>query len=378
MAIYLDYNATALVRPEVRDAVMEAMMPGGNPSAVHALGRKARARVENARAAVAELVGADPTSVIFSSGGTESNAQAIASAVAGGCDRVIVCATEHPCVSEAAIHCGVPVEVMPVLADGQADLVWLEAALAKGGRAFVSLHHANNESGVIQPIAEAAAMVRAAGGWMHVDAIQTLGKIPVDIRDLGADTLTLSSHKIGGTQGVGALVVGENRGAIRIVHGAGQERGLRAGTENVPGIAGFGAAALVVAQEMASGIDHSAWRDVAEARVKAAGATIVGEGAPRLPNTLFMAVPAWDSPQQLITLDLAGVMISAGSACSSGKVKPSKTMVAMGMDDLATGGVRVSGGWNTQEDDWVRFADAWVAAYEKHVSRLGKDVKEVA
>ena len=378
MAIYLDYNATALVRPEVRDAVMEAMMPGGNPSAVHALGRKARARVENARAAVAELVGADPTSIIFSSGGTESNAQAIASGVAAGCDRVIVSATEHPCISETAIHCGVPVEVMPVLGDGQADLAWLEAALAKGGRAFVSLHHANNESGVIQPIAETAAMVRAAGGWMHVDAIQTLGKIAVDIRALGADTLTLSAHKIGGPQGVGALVVAENRAAIRIVHGAGQERGLRAGTENVPGITGFGAAALVVAQEMASGIDHSAWRDAAEARVKTAGATIVGEGAPRLPNTLFMAVPAWDSPQQLITLDLAGVMISAGSACSSGKVKPSKTMVAMGMDDLATGGVRVSGGWNTQESDWVRFADAWIAAYAKHVSRLGKDVKEVA
>lgn len=378
MAIYLDYNATALVRPEVREAVVEAMTPGGNPSAVHALGRKARARIENARAAVAELVGADPTSVIFSSGGTESNAQAIASAVAAGYERVIVSATEHPCVSEAAIHCGVPVEVMPVLSNGVADLEWLKVALEKGGRAFVALHHANNESGVIQPVAEAAAMVHAAGGWMHVDAIQTLGKIPVDIRELGADTLTLSSHKIGGTQGVGALVVAENRSAIRIVHGAGQERGLRAGTENVPGIAGFGAAALVVTQEMASGVDHSQWRDAAEARVKAAGATIVGEGAPRLPNTLFMAVPAWDSPQQLITLDLAGVMISAGSACSSGKVKPSKTMVAMGMDDLATGGVRISGGWGTQESDWIRFADVWVTAYEKHVSRLAKDVKEVA
>jgi len=378
LSIYLDYNATALVRPEVREAVMQAMMPGGNPSAVHALGRKARARVENARAAVAELVGADPTSVIFSSGGTESNAQAIASAVAAGCDRVIVSATEHPCVSEAAIHFGVPVEVLPVLGNGLADLVWLEAALAKGGRPFVALHHANNETGVIQPIVEAAAMVKAAGGWIHVDAIQTLGKLPVDIRALGADTLTLSAHKIGGPQGVGALVVAENRSAVRIVHGAGQERGLRAGTENVPGITGFGAAALVVATEMAEGVDHSAWRDAAEARVKAAGATIVGEGAPRLPNTLFMAVPHWDSPQQLITMDLAGVMVSAGSACSSGKVKPSKAMVAMGMDDLATGAVRISGGWGTVEEDWIRFADAWVAAYEKHKARLNKDVKEVA
>lgn len=378
MSIYLDYNATALVRPQVRDAVLEAMSPGGNPSAVHALGRKARARVENARAAVAELVGADPTSVIFSSGGTESNAQAIASAVAAGCERVIVSATEHPCVSEAAIHCGVPVETMPVDGRGVADLQWLQAALQSGGRAFVALHHANNESGVIQPVVEAAALVRAAGGWFHVDAIQTLGKIPVDIRALGADTLTLSAHKIGGPQGVGALVVREGLSAIRIVHGAGQERGLRAGTENVPGIAGFGAAAMVVIEEMAAGEDHSSWRDAAEARVKAAGATIVGEGAPRLPNTLFMAVPHWDSPQQLITMDLAGLMVSAGSACSSGKVKPSKAMVAMGMDDLATGAIRISGGWGTVESDWSRFADVWIAAYEKHASRLAKDVKEVA
>lgn len=378
MAIYLDYNATALVRPQVREAVMEAMTPGGNPSAVHALGRKARARVENARAAVAELVGADPTSVIFSSGGTESNAQAIASAIAAGCERVIVSATEHPCVSEAAIHCGVPVETMPVHPNGVADLEWLEKSLGNGGRAFVALHHANNESGVIQPVEQAAKLVRAAGGWMHVDAIQTLGKIPVDIRALGADTVTLSAHKIGGPQGVGALVVAESRSAVRIVHGAGQERGLRAGTENVPGIAGFGAAAIAVSEEMAQGEDHSAWRDIAEQRVKAAGATVVGEGAPRLPNTLFMAVPAWDSPQQLITMDLAGLMVSAGSACSSGKVKPSKAMVAMGMDDLATGAIRVSGGWGTVESDWSRFADVWIAAYEKHVSRLPKDVKEVA
>lgn len=378
MSIYLDYNASALVRPEVRDAVLDAMSPGGNPSAVHTLGRKARARVETARANVAELVGADPTSIIFSSGGTESNAQAIASAVAAGCQRVIVSATEHPCVAESAAHAGVPVEVMPVDGLGVADLEWLAATLANGPRAFVALHHANNESGVIQPVEKAAELVHAHNGWMHVDAIQTLGKIAVDIRAMGTDTLTLSSHKIGGPLGVGALVMREGLSAIRIVHGAGQERGLRAGTENVPGIAGFGAAAVAVQREMAQGVDHAAWRDAAEARVKATGATIVGEGAPRLPNTLFMAVEGWDSPQQLITLDLAGVMVSAGSACSSGKVKPSKTMVAMGLDHLATGGVRISGGWGTVESDWVRFADVWIAAWEKHQSRHAPRVKEVA
>lgn len=378
MSIYLDYNASGLVRPEVRDAVIEAMSPGGNPSAVHALGRKARARVETARASIAELVGADPTSIIFSSGGTESNTQAIASAVAAGCQRVVVSATEHPCVAEAALHAGVPVEVMPVDSLGIADLNWLEAALKAEPRAFVALHHANNESGVIQPVEAAATLVHAHGGWMHVDAIQTLGKIEVDIRKMGADTLTLSAHKIGGPQGIGALVVAEGLNAVRILHGAGQERGLRAGTENVPGIAGFGAAAQCVQLEMAEGADHSAWRDAAEARVKAAGATIVGAGAPRLPNTLFMAVEGWDSPQQLITLDLAGVMISAGSACSSGKVKPSKTMLAMGLEHLATGGVRISGGWGTVESDWVRFADAWIAAWSKHQSRHPSRVKEVA
>ena len=379
MSIYLDYNASALVRPEVREAVLEAMSPGGNPSAVHALGRKARARVEGARAAVAELVGADPTSIIFSSGGTESNAQAIASAVAAGCQRVIVSATEHPCVAEAAAHAGVLVEVMPVNGQGIADLDWLRAALERGPRSFVALHHANNESGVIQPVEQAAELVHTHEGWMHVDAIQTLGKIEVDIRKLGADTVTLSAHKIGGPQGIGALVVAEGLNAVRIVHGAGQERGLRAGTENVPGIAGFGAAALCVQRELAEGVDHAHWRDAAETRVKAAGATIVGDGAPRLPNTLFMAVEGWDSPQQLITLDLAGVMISAGSACSSGKVKPSKAMMAMGLDHLATGGVRISGGWGTVESDWVRFADAWIAAWEKHQSRHpAARAKEVA
>lgn len=378
MSIYLDYNASGLVRPEVRDAVVEAMSPGGNPSAVHALGRKARARVESARAAVSDLVGADPTSIIFSSGGTESNAQAIASAIAAGCQRVIVSATEHPCVAESALHAGVPVEVMPVDSLGIADLDWLETALKAGARTFVALHHANNESGVIQPVEKAAELVHAHGGWMHVDAIQTLGKIEVDIRKLGADTLTLSAHKIGGPQGIGALVVAEGFNAVRIVHGAGQERGLRAGTENVLGIAGFGAAAVCAQRELFEGVDHSAWRDAAEARVSAAGATIVGAGAPRLPNTLFMAVEGWDSPQQLITLDLAGVMISAGSACSSGKVKPSKAMTAMGLHHLATGGVRISGGWGTVESDWVRFAGAWIAAWEKHQSRHPSGVKKVA
>jgi cysteine desulfurase len=376
--VYLDYNASALVRPEVLKAMAKALADNGNPSAVHAAGRRARARVETARAQVGELVGADPTAVIFSSGGTESNAQGVMSALAAGCERLIVGATEHPCVAEAAAASGTPVEVLLVDANGVVDLAWLEAALRRPGRALVAIHHANNESGVIQPIAEAAKLVRAAGGWLHVDAIQSAGKVPVDIRVLDADSLTLSSHKLGGPQGVGALVLKAGVSAVRILHGAGQERGLRAGTENVPGIVGFGVAADCAARDLDVMGSHVAWRDAAQAKVKAAGATIIGEAAERLPNTLFMAVEGWDSPQQLITLDLAGVMVSAGSACSSGKVKPSKTISAMGLDALATGGVRVSGGWGTSEDDWARFADAWVAAYSKHKARAAARVREVA
>jgi len=376
--VYLDYNASGLVRPEVQDVMAKALADNGNPSAVHAAGRRARARIETARAQVADLVGADPTAVIFSSGGTESNAQAVASALAAGCQRLLVGATEHPCVAEAAAMSGVAVEVLPVDVEGVVDLVWLAEALQRPGRAVVAIHHANNESGVIQPIIEAAALVRAAGGWLHVDAIQSAGKIPVDMRTLDADTLTLSAHKLGGPQGVGALVLKAGLDAVRILHGAGQERGMRAGTENVPGIAGFGVSADCAARDLGAAMAHASWRDAAEAKVKAAGATIIGGAVDRLPNTLFMAVEGWDSPQQLITLDLTGVMVSAGSACSSGKTKPSKAISAMGLHHLATGGVRVSGGWGTTEGDWGRFADAWVAAWGKHKARQNERAKEVA
>lgn len=376
--VYLDYNASGLVRPEVQDVMAKALADNGNPNAVHAAGRRARARVETARARVAELIGADPTAIVFSSGGTESNAQAIQSALAAGCERLIVGATEHPCIIEAATASGKPVKMLPVDARGVVDLNKLRQLLGLPGKAVVAIHHANNESGVIQPIAEAARLVRSAGGWLHVDAIQSAGKIPVDIRLLKADSLTLSAHKLGGPQGVGALVMGEGREAVRMLHGAGQERGLRAGTENVPGITGFGESAVCAARDLPAAQAHAAWRDAAEAKVKAAGATIIGEGAERLPNTLFMAVPDWESPQQLITLDLMGLMVSAGSACSSGKTKPSRAILATGRADMATGGIRVSGGWGTVEEDWARFADAWVGAYAKHRERAASRAKEVA
>lgn len=377
-AIYLDYNASGLVRPEVQAIMAAALADNGNPNAVHAAGRRARARIETARAQVAELVGVDPTAVVFSSGGTESNGQALVSALAAGCERLIVSATEHPCVAETAETFGRPVEILPVDDQGVIDLVWLAEALQRPGRAVVAVHHANNETGVIQPIAEAARLVHAAGGWMHVDAIQSAGKIPVDMAALDADTLTLSGHKLGGPQGIGALISREGAPVVRMVHGSSQERGLRAGTENTPGIAGFGESAVCALRDLPQCMGHAGWRDAAAAAVTAAGATVLGAGAERLPNTLFMAVPDWDSPQQLITLDLQGVMVSAGSACSSGKTKPSKAVSAMGLYDLETGGVRVSGGWGTTEADWQRFADLWVAAYGKHRARLVEREKETA
>ena len=367
--VYLDYNASALVRPQVQQVMAEALADNGNPSAIHAAGRRARARIETARAEVAALVGADAASVVFSSGGTESNAQAIASAIAAGCERLIVGATEHPCVAETARVSGKAVEILPVDPNGVADLAVLQRLLANGPRACVALHLANNESGVIQPIAEAAAPVRAAEGWLHVDVVQAAGKIPVNIDSLGAHTVALSAHKLGGPQGVGALVPAVGVNLTKWLQGAGQERGLRGGTENVPGIAGFGVAAALSKAEVESGEDHRAWRDAAAERVKAAGALVIGEGVDRLPNTLFMVASEWPSQQQLILLDLNGVMVSAGSACSSGKVKPSPALTAMGMGELSQGMLRVSGGWGTTEEDWIRFADVWTAEYARRTAR---------
>ena len=366
MSVYLDYNASGLVRPEVQEIMAKALADNGNPSAVHAAGRRARARIETARGQVAELVGADPTAVVFSSGGTESNAQAIVSALTAGCARLIVGATEHPCVAEAAAVSGVPVEVLPVDGNGVVDLVWLAEALARPGRAVVAIHHANNESGVIQPIVEAAALVRAAGGWLHVDAIQAAGKIITDSRALGADTLVVSAHKLGGPQGVGALTFGPRATLVRRQHGGGQERGRRAGTENVAGIAGFGAAALAAMRDREI---NAAWRDAASERLKAAGAVVIGEAAPRLPNTLCVATADWGAELQVMALDLAGIMVSAGSACSSGKVKASHVLTAMGLTELAGCAIRVSGGWATTQEDWAAFAIAWEQVQFRHAAR---------
>jgi cysteine desulfurase len=369
MSIYLDYNATAKVRPEAAAAIAEALAEGGNPSSVHAAGRAARSRVERARADVAALVGVASAAVTFVSGGTEADALAIESALKAGCERIIVGVTEHEAVVESARASGAPMQPWPVDRDGVADLAWLVRALDGGRRALVCLMAANNETGVIQPVAEAAAAVRAAGGWLHVDAVQAAGKIPLDFEALGADTLALSAHKLGGPQGIGALIAGPRARLFRRLHGGGQERGLRSGTENVPGIAGFGAAARAALSELPTLTAQAGFRDALAERLKAAGAVVVGEGAPRLPQTLSFATPGFGAELQVMGLDLAGVMVSAGAACTSGKVKASRVIEAMGRPELSPFGIRVSGGWATTEADWTACGDAWLAIHERHLAR---------
>ncbi len=368
--VYLDYNATAVVRPEAEAATLAALRLGGNASSVHAAGRAARAMIEEAREAIAVLAGARPQDVVFTSGGSEANALAIESAVRAGSRRLIVGATEHASVLDTAAASGAAVELWPVDSSGVADLGWLAERLhgwrAEDGRPFVAVMAANNETGVIQPVTDIAALVHEAEGWLHVDAVQATGKIPIDV--IPADTIAISAHKIGGPQGSGALIVACDVTLTRRAFGGGQERGRRGGTENLPGICGFGAAASAVA---ASGVlDQAAWRDAAAERLKAeAGVTVLGAAAPRLSNTLCFATPGFASDLQVIALDLAGVMVSAGAACSSGKVKSSHVVEAMGHGDLGGCSLRVSGGWATTEADWRRFVEAWLEAHARQAAR---------
>ena len=373
MSIYLDHNATARVRPQAIAAMTQVMEHVGNPSSIHAAGRTARAVMEQARADIGALISAPDSTVIFTSGGTEANTIAIESAVAAGARRLIVSAIEHESVQETSRILGVEVEVLPVDSDGVADLGWLRERLARwdaaDGKPFVALMLANNETGVIQPVVEVSEIVRAADGWLHVDAIQAAGKIAVDSRALGADTLSISAHKLGGPQGIGALTFGPRATLSQRQHGGGQERGRRGGTENLPGIAGFGAAAVAALAGLEAYQARAIWRDAVAGRLKAAGGVVMGEAAPRLPNTLCIATPDFTSDLQVMGLDLAKVMISAGSACSSGKVKASPVLMAMGQGDLAGCAIRVSGGWDTTNTDWNTFADVWLDAHDRHVQR---------
>ncbi|MFN7164551.1 MAG: cysteine desulfurase family protein [Hyphomonas sp.] len=375
--IYADYNATAPMRPEAREAMLAALALGAaNPSSVHQSGRAARAAVEKARGQVGAAIGSRSADILFTSGGTESLALAIQGAVRAldGQATLIVSAIEHEAAAKAAGYAGVPVETAYVLASGQIDLEDLKTRLAGWdtalkGTPILVLMLANNETGILQPVAEAAAIVRAAGGLTVCDAVQGLGKVQVNAALLGADYIALSAHKIGGPQGVGALWHRAGAPLKAILQGGGQERGLRSGTENVAGIAGFGAAAEAAVRDLSKYALLSKHRDAMEARLKAeGGVSVIGEDSQRLAGTSNFARPGFRAETQVMAMDLAGVCISAGSACSSGKVKRSLVLMAMGADDaLAESAIRTSFGWDTKPEDFERVADAWLEAARRTV-----------
>ena len=369
--LYLDHAATSPLRPEAREAFLRASEQASNASSVHSLGRKAKLVLEEGRNDILAGVGAIGVGgLVFTSGGTEANALALHQAKSY--DYILVSAGEHDSIYGAVSGAG----IVPLAASGEVDLVALKALLDRNGRPFVSIMLANNETGVINDISAAAALVHARGGWLHVDAVQALGKIAIDFEALGADSLSLSAHKIGGGQGVGALVYNRDHTPKALITGSGQELGMRAGTENIAGIAAF--AAALKACHGASDDLCSAQNSV-EADLKSLGVTILGEEAARIPGILYIAQADWASNLQLIHMDMAGICVSSGSACSSGKVKSSRVVTNMGhtdsnLADLADKVLRISTGWTTKAEDWQRFYDVWSKGYEVYLKRHAKEL----
>lgn len=366
---YLDFNATAPLRECARAAMVEALDMVGNPSSVHSEGRAARRVVEDARREVAALVGAAPANVVFTSGATEAASMLLSPEWRMGrgavrAARLYVSAADHPCLLSGGRFSPSDVEIIPVDANGHVDLGVLEARLGAHDRGagvpLVAVHAANNETGVVQPVSAIAAAVKAAGGVSVIDAVQAAGRIPLDIADASVDFFILSSHKIGGPKGVGAVVAASDlMMPAPLVRGGGQERGHRAGTENLSCIAGFGAAARAAREGLAGMAAIAVRRDRIEAEILAQepAAEVFGRAAPRLPNTSFFALPGIKAETAQIAFDLAGVALSAGSACSSGKVGPSHVLKAMGLGD-ASGALRVSIGETTTEEDVALFSRA--------------------
>ena len=365
--VYLDWNATTPLRPEAKQAMTAAWEISGNPSSVHAEGRQARQLVEGARAAIAAAVAARPHDVVFCSGGTEANALALTPGLRRGAgqpvQRLLVSAIEHASVLAGGRFAPASIGTIKITGAGLVDLDHLRTLLAGEPPALVSVMLANNETGAVQPVADIADLVHEAGGLLHVDAIQALGKIAIDINWLKANLMTLSAHKIGGPKGVGAVVLAEDvQGLEPLLRGGGQELGRRAGTENVAGIAAFGAAAGAAISALPDDSTRlGALRERLERGLKqTAGMIVFGESAPRLPNTTLFTVPGLKAETAVIGFDLAGIAVSSGSACSSGKVQPSHVLDAMGFTkDLAQGAVRLSLGWSTAEADIDLTLEAW-------------------
>jgi len=374
--IYADYNATAPLRPEARAAMASAFDIGANPSSVHGPGRAARKAVEQARQQLGAAIGSRADDVVFTSGGTEASALALHGAVAALAGRctLLVSAIEHEAVSQNAGTAGCWVDTVHARPDGTVDLADLSDRLdhwddSRDGTPLLALMLVNNETGVIQPVAEAAAMVREKGGFTLCDAVQGLGKIPVNVALLSVDYLTLSAHKVGGPHGAGALWHRPGAPLKPLQLGGGQERSLRSGTENVAGIAGFGAAAQAAVDHLPLYEALAPHRNAMEQRLRdTAGVTIMGEDADRVGGTTCFAMPGFRAETQVMAMDLAGVAVSSGAACSSGKVRRSVVLAAMGHDDpLAECAIRTSFGWKTDPDDFVAVADAWIAAARRTV-----------
>ncbi|MGB5093139.1 MAG: cysteine desulfurase family protein [Parvibaculum sp.] len=370
---YLDHNATTTLRPEAAQAVLRALEMTGNPASVHGEGRAARKLIENARVDVARLVNAAPANVTFTSGGTEANHLALHAALAHGVRRILMSSIEHEAMRAPAEACGLPVTLLPADKDGVVEREYLARELTAGeGKPLVILMLANNETGVIQPVAQAARLTHEAGGLIITDAVQAAGKIPVDIVSSGVDMLTLAGHKIGAPMGVGALVHRKGLAIAALQIGGGQEQRRRAGSENVSAIAGMAAAARVARENLADMSRLRELRDAFEARMAAAFPDMVffGNKAERLPNTSYFAMPGLEAERLLMALDLDGVAVSAGAACSSGKIGKPRVLAAMGVDDaLARNAIRLSLGWTSCQEDIDAFVAAWTRLHARTVAR---------
>ncbi len=364
----MDYNATGQVYPEVGEEMLRVLSQGGNPSSVHSMGRDAKKEIENARAAIAGIVNCRARDIIFTGGGTEANNLALKGL--HSLKNLIIAETEHDSIIAAAKALkGVDLHMVPVDDKGLVDLEALKALLQDhNDGALVSVMLANNETGVLQDITAIAALAHEYGALIHVDAIQAFAKLPLDFKDSDIDLMTLSSHKTGGPQGVGGLIVKPNIPLQAEIVGGGQELGRRSGTENVAGIAGFGKAAMMAGGSLAKMNELETIRDYIEDEILkiCPHAPIYGRGAPRLKNTSNIGMPGVQGETQVMHFDLAGIMVSSGSACSSGKVKESHVLRAMGADVVAAReAVRVSLGWKNTMDDADAFIKAWATLYDR-------------
>jgi len=366
---YLDHNATTPLKPAVREIMLQKMGVLGNASAVHKAGRAARRDIEDARARIAKLVNAGPQAVIvFTSGATEANNLVLKGS---GAERVLVSAIEHPSVLNARAD----KEIIPVLPSGVIDLAALDKMLEGNHRVtLLSVMLVNNETGIIQPVDKIMEIAKRRGALVHTDAVQAAGRLPLDLQKLGVDYMTLSAHKTGGPQGAGCLIMSNCVSVAPQVHGGNQEKNMRAGTENVAAIAGFGVAAELAAQDLTSFQGLAALRDKIETELQkiAPALRIFGKDVPRVSNTTMFALPGASSETQLIALDLAGICVSNGSACASGTVKPSHVLKAMGVSDAEAGSaLRVSLGWNSTPEDVECFLRKWSEMYNRMKPRLG-------